>query len=150
VFLSKIQRGCLQTSLELFSYKIFIQVRQVCIKYGVNKSQKDAIPREARDLDLEVEEWAFLRRINWAYMYWSPQHDMTWCKVREALLRRICTCHCKDIQYQKCETNIPRKGIAPPQSQFLYIYVSVSDLYIYKAGLPILLQENSWTECGNI
>ncbi len=142
----------MQTSLELyiFSDKNIIQVRQVCIKYGVNKSQKDAIPREARDLDLEVEEWAFLRRINWAYMYWSPQHDMTWCKVRKALLWRIYTCHCKDIQYKKLETNITRKGIARPHSPSSYIHVSVSDLHIPTVGLPILLLENRWTECGNI
>jgi hypothetical protein len=31
-----------------------------------------------------------------------------------------------------------------------YIHVSVSDLYIPLIGLPILLQENRWTERGNI
>ena len=31
-----------------------------------------------------------------------------------------------------------------------YIYVSVSDLYIPTIGLPILLQENRWTDRGNI
>jgi hypothetical protein len=31
-----------------------------------------------------------------------------------------------------------------------YIQVSVSDLYIPQIGLPILLQENRWAECGNI
>jgi hypothetical protein len=31
-----------------------------------------------------------------------------------------------------------------------YIHVSVSDLYISKIGLPILLQENRWTDTGNI
>ena len=111
------------TSLELFSYEIFIQVRQVCIKYSVNKSQKDAIPREARDLELEVEEWAFLRRINWAYMYWSPQHDMTWCKVRKALPPRIYT-----VQKQFPEKEL--RGHSPNS----YIHVSVSDLYIPTIG----------------
>ena len=56
-------------------------MRQVCIKYGVNKSVKTVIPPQAKELDLEEEEWAFLRRINWQYMYWSAQHDLTWCKV---------------------------------------------------------------------
>jgi hypothetical protein len=31
-----------------------------------------------------------------------------------------------------------------------YIYVSVSDLYVLTINLPILLQENRWTDCGNI
>jgi hypothetical protein len=31
-----------------------------------------------------------------------------------------------------------------------YIHVSVSDLYIHRIGLPILLQENMWTDPGNI
>jgi hypothetical protein len=43
-------------------------------------------------------------------------------------------------QYQKFETNIPRKGIARTQSDFR-IHVSVNDLYIPTIDLPILLQE---------
>ncbi len=31
-----------------------------------------------------------------------------------------------------------------------YIHVSVSDLYITKVNLPILLQENMWTPRGNM
>ncbi len=31
-----------------------------------------------------------------------------------------------------------------------YIQVTVSDLYIPRIGLPIMLQENRWTERGNI
>jgi hypothetical protein len=31
-----------------------------------------------------------------------------------------------------------------------HIHVSVSDLYIPTIGLPILLQENIWTDPGNI
>jgi hypothetical protein len=31
-----------------------------------------------------------------------------------------------------------------------HIHVSVSDLYITTIGLPILLQENMWTDPGNI
>jgi hypothetical protein len=31
-----------------------------------------------------------------------------------------------------------------------YIHVYVSDLYITMIGLPILLQENMWTDPGNI
>ncbi len=35
-------------------------------------------------------------------------------------------------------------------SPYFHIHVSVSDLYIPKIDLPILLQENRWTEPGNI
>jgi hypothetical protein len=38
------------------------------------------------------------------------------------------------------------RGLSPNS----YIYVSVSDLYIPTIGLPILLQENRWTDRGNI
>ncbi len=31
-----------------------------------------------------------------------------------------------------------------------YIHKSVRDLYIYRIGLPILLQGNMWTNLGNI
>jgi hypothetical protein len=37
-------------------------------------------------------------------------------------------------------------GISPN----VHIHVSVSDLYIPTIGLPILLQENMWTDPGNI
>jgi hypothetical protein len=39
---------------------------------------------------------------------------------------------------RKFETNIPRKGIVRPQSNF-HIHVSVSDLYMPTIRLPILL-----------
>ncbi len=32
----------------------------------------------------------------------------------------------------------------------IHIYVSVSDLYVPTTDLPILLQENMWTDRGNI
>ncbi len=37
-------------------------------------------------------------------------------------------------------------GLSPS----FYIRVSVSDKYIPTIGLPILLQENRWTDCGNM
>ncbi len=57
--------------------------------------------------------------------------------------------HTAKTQYQKFETNIPIKGTARQQSQFLH-HVSVSDLYIRTIGLSILLQANRWTKRGNI
>ncbi len=56
--------------------------------------------------------------------------------------------HCKDT-IPKIRTNIPRKGTAH-HSPTSCIHVSVSDLYISTIGLPILLQENRWTDGGNI
>jgi hypothetical protein len=47
----------------------------------------------------------------------------------------------RDNSENKLETNILRKAIARPQSNFR-IHVSVSDLCIPRIGLPILLQEN--------
>jgi hypothetical protein len=38
------------------------------------------------------------------------------------------------------------RGLSPN----FYIHVSVSDLYNPTIGLPILLQENMWTDPGNI
>jgi hypothetical protein len=38
------------------------------------------------------------------------------------------------------------RGLSPNS----YIHVSVSDLNIPTIGLPILLQENRWTDRGNI
>ncbi len=49
----------------------------------------------------------------------------------------------------KTNTVFPEKELRgySPNS---YIHVSVSDLYISLVGLHILLQENRWTERGNI
>jgi hypothetical protein len=51
--------------------------------------------------------------------------------------------------YRKFETNIPGKGMRGLCPDF-HIHVSVSDLYIPTIGLPILLQENMWTDPANI
>jgi hypothetical protein len=39
------------------------------------------------------------------------------------------------------------RNILSPSS---YSHISVRDLYISTIGLPILLQENMWTDPGNI
>ncbi len=71
----------------------------------------------------------------------EPGHIMTTDKDNS-------TTHCKDT-YPKFETNNPRKGIARPQSQFPHS--CVCDLFnIPTIDLPILLQENIWTDPGNI
>jgi hypothetical protein len=38
------------------------------------------------------------------------------------------------------------RGLSPN----FHIHVSVTELYISRIGLPILLQENMWTDPGNI
>jgi hypothetical protein len=136
-------------------------VRQVCIKYGVNKSQKDAIPREARDLDLEVEEWAFLRRINWAYMYWSPQHDMTWCKVRKGgRLRRIYTVqrhNTKNVKQIFPEKELRRHSPNSYTFMFLWaIYIFPRSVCLFccrKIGVPSVriysIARSQIHECGS-
>jgi hypothetical protein len=61
-------------------------------------------------------------------------------------------------QYSYCKDTIPKirnkysqkrklGGLSPSQS---YIHVSMGDLYIPTMGLPILLQENRFTDPGNI
>jgi hypothetical protein len=71
---------------------------------------------------------------------------------RNALAIRI-----KDVKrsLQRTYTEIRKKyshkrkfpGNGP---NFMHIRVSVSDLYIHTISLPILLQENMWTDPGNI
>jgi hypothetical protein len=41
------------------------------------------------------------------------------------------------------------KGIARPQSQFPHSFVCEQFIYISTVDLPILLQENMWTDPGN-
>jgi hypothetical protein len=57
--------------------------------------------------------------------------------------------HTAKTQYRKFEINISRKELRGCSPNF-YIHVSVSDLYIPTIGLPTLLQENRWTDHGNI
>jgi hypothetical protein len=57
--------------------------------------------------------------------------------------------HPAKTQYRKFEINIPEKELRGYSPNF-YIHVSVSDLFISPIGLHILLQENRWTEAGNI
>jgi hypothetical protein len=81
---------------------------------------------------------------------YSPNYELRWEggeRGGQGLNRKLSSkpypvCTAK-TQYRKFEANIPRNGIAPPQSQYL-IHVSVSYLYIPMIGLPILLQENLW------
>jgi hypothetical protein len=65
------------------------------------------------------------------------QVQVTWL---QAHVRGTTTCTAKTIY----------TGNSKQMSPNFHICVSVSDLYIPPIGLPILLQENMWTDCGNI
>ncbi len=80
--------------------------------------------------------WSFLQKLkilsnnNWFYFsVWS------------------CT---EKTQYRKLETNIPRKGTARSQSQFLHSCFCERFIYSQERSAYILLQENRWTDRGNI
>jgi hypothetical protein len=57
--------------------------------------------------------------------------------------------HCKEPS-RKFETNIPSKKKLRSRSPSFQIPVSVRDLCNPTIDLPILLQENMWTDPGNI
>jgi hypothetical protein len=57
--------------------------------------------------------------------------------------------HCTDSIYQKFETYIPRN-----ETLFQFLHSCFGERFIYTMiptiGLPLLLQENRWTDCENI
>ncbi len=59
----------------------------------------------------------------------------------ESTLRRHCT-----ENWEKIFPERKQRGISPNFN----IHISVCDLYIPTIGLPIWLQENRWTDLGNI
>jgi hypothetical protein len=56
--------------------------------------------------------------------------------------------HCKDIAMKILTYIFPKKELLGLSPNF-HIHVSVSDFYIPMIGLPILLQENKWSDPGN-
>ncbi len=52
----------------------------------------------------------------------------------------------QSTMYRKSDLCIPRNETAQPRSQFLYIHVSVSNLYISMIGLPLWLQQKRQTD----
>ncbi len=63
-----------------------------------------------------------------------------WCKF--SYFWTIWKTHTAKTQYRRFETNIPRKGIAWPQSQFPHS--CVSERFIFSHKRSFLLQENMW------
>jgi hypothetical protein len=58
--------------------------------------------------------------------------------------------HIAKTQYRKIRNKYSRNRNCAGLSPNFHIHVSVRDLYIPTIGLPILLQENVWTDPGNI
>jgi len=58
-------------------------VQATCRKYGLEKRQSE-VAGAVEQLGLVAEEWGYLKRINWLYIYWSKRHSLTWCKVPKA------------------------------------------------------------------
>lgn len=57
-------------------------VVNTCRKYGLDR-QSD-FTSAVSELGLVAEEWGYLKRVNWLYIYWSKKHSLTWCKVPKA------------------------------------------------------------------
>jgi hypothetical protein len=62
-------------------------------------------------------------------------------------LRTLHTAILHTTQYRKSKQIFPEKELHGLSLSF-HIHASVSDLYIPTIGLPILLQENMWTDPG--
>jgi len=58
-------------------------IQSTCRKYGLDRKTPD-MSGAISTLGLVSEEWSFLKRINWVYIYWSRAHSLTWCKVPKA------------------------------------------------------------------
>jgi hypothetical protein len=87
----------------------------------------------------------------WACVTTEPGQDTsTGLRAAVTLMHVTGVLYTAETQYQKLKTNIPRRGIARPQSQFTHSCVCERFIYIPTIGLPILLQENMWTDPGNI
>jgi hypothetical protein len=71
-------------------------------------------------------------------------------KINQKNINSYCNGKYQSVtQYRKFETIIPKKEFRGLSPNF-HIHVSVSDFYIPTIGLPILLQENMWTDPGNV
>ncbi len=72
------------------------------------------------------------------------------CAHDRFMLLPSCIMHALQRQYTENSKQIFQemklRGLSPNS----YIHVSVSVLYILTIGLPILLQENMWTDGGNM
>jgi hypothetical protein len=70
-------------------------------------------------------------------------------RIREASYSQVCINDTTKILYRKMEKIFPERKLRGLSPSFC-IHISVSDLYIPTIGLPIWLQQNRWTDPGNI
>jgi hypothetical protein len=70
-------------------------------------------------------------------------------RIQAWTVEKFKTTHCKDTLQKLLKRIFPEKELRSP-SPYLDVHVSVSNLYIPTIGLPILLQENMWTDPGSI
>ncbi len=73
------------------------------------------------------------------------------CSCSKSNIFCACVCvtlHCKNT-IPEIQNKYSQKSYCSASVPIIHIYVSVSDLYITMIGLPILLQENMWTDPGN-
>jgi len=60
-------------------------IRDVCDKYKVNQHVPSGQqPKAILPLKLENEDYAFLKGINWQYIYHAKHQSIVWCKVPKA------------------------------------------------------------------
>ncbi len=82
-------------------------------------------------------------------LYLYTVQDMESIEKKRFVVHICHNAHTAKAQYGIFVTNIPRKVIVRPQSQFPNS--CVCELFIIpRIGLPVLLQENMWTDSGNI
>ncbi len=70
-------------------------------------------------------------------------------KNYQIYLQHVILLHCKETIAENLKPIFPEKELRGLSPNF-HIQVSASDLYISTIDLPILLQDNMWTDPGNM
>jgi hypothetical protein len=112
-----------------------------------------SVPRNSRN---SVENKHFFRLFRVPRNYFFVGNSQPYVEVGDSPAAVGCgvslipiPCTAK-IQYRKFKANITRKGIVRLQSKFPNSCVSERFIYSQMTGLSIMLQENMWTDLGNI
>ncbi len=124
-------------SMESMPSGVLIQTKSRKLKshYGArNRFQEPSL-----ELSSQATQAGGPVRQPYAYLVPSP-HSGT--KVTDTVI----LLHCKDTVRKTCNKYFHKRNCSAP----VPFHVSVSDLYIPTVDLPILLQENIWTDPGNI
>jgi hypothetical protein len=100
------------------------------------------------------QSWATVR-VDFLFtcVFFSIFHDVNFFHGHESYTYEVLSAVVSKIDYRHNTENLkqtfPEKELRGLSPNF-HIHASVSDLYIPMIGLPILLQENMWTDPGNI